>query len=71
MKLEYLYGNTRHNGSPRGYLTDDGAAAIQGYRIDAESKATAQPACPEHEDIVKIPVDLIHKLSAALRERGL
>jgi hypothetical protein len=71
MRLEYLYGDTRHNGSPRGYLTDDGNAAVQGYRIDHESKASAEPPCPEHEDIVKIPVDLIHKLSAALKDRGL
>jgi hypothetical protein len=71
MRLIYLYGDTRKNGSPRGYLTDDGHAAVQGWVLDDLAKATAEPALPAGEDIVKIPTDLIHKLSAALRERGL
>jgi hypothetical protein len=71
MKLTYLYGDTRTNGSPRGYLTDHGTAGVQGYVIDLESKASAEPPLPAGEDIVEIPIELIHKLSAALRERGL
>ena len=71
MRLIYLYGDTGLQGSPRVFLTDHGTVGVQGYQIDAESKAGAEPPCPGHEDIVEIPIDLIHKASVALRKMGL
>jgi hypothetical protein len=71
MKLTYLVGPTREHGSPRIYLTDRGTLGSQGYVIDAESKATAEPPLPEAEDIVEMPISLIHEASAALRRMGL
>jgi hypothetical protein len=53
MKLEYMFGNTHRDGSPRLYRTDnDGVVAIQGYRADAQTRGSAEPPCPDHEDIL-------------------
>jgi hypothetical protein len=71
MKLRDVFGPTGQPGSPRVYLSDRGTAGVQGLRIDSRSKATAEPPCPGQEDIVEVPIDLIHAASAALKEMGL
>jgi hypothetical protein len=74
MKLTYVTGPTGEDGSPRIYVTDRAegpTAGVQGYLIDATSKSTAEPPLPGGEDIVEVPVELIHKASAALKAMGL
>ena len=74
MKLTYVAGPTGEDGSPRIYVTDrpEGpTAGVQGYLMDAVSKSTAEPPLPGGEDIVEIPVELIHEASVTLKAMGL
>ena len=67
MKLEYVFGSTGQAGSPRLYRTDnDGVVAIQGYRADSETKGTAAPPCPDHEDILVFTPDELEILEQAV-----
>ena len=67
MKLEYVFGDTRSDGSPRLYRTDnDGVVAIQSYQADSETRGTAEPPCPDREDILVFTPDELEILEQAV-----
>lgn len=67
MRLEYEFGSTGKIGSPRLYRTDsESVVAIQSYRADPETKATAEPPCPGHEDILVFSVAELEILERAV-----
>ena len=43
-----------------------GVVAIQGYRADSETKGTAAPPCPDHEDILVFTPDELEILEQAV-----
>jgi hypothetical protein len=74
VKLEYVFGDTGDDGSPRLYRTDnDGVVAIQSYRADSETKGTAEPRCPDREDILVFTpseLEILERAVAMLRAAG-
>jgi hypothetical protein len=68
VKLTLVFKDSPTGHSPTLWRTDDGDLVVQGYKLDAETKASI--GIPEEEDAVRVPAWLVTRGITRLDEPG-